>query len=414
MSIAHSSSRRITPARHSGAPDRLVVCFSDVEMGAGGPYDDFPHSAWLGDILRAYTASRYDGLAIDFVFNGDTFDLLKTSHEGAWPHHVTSDIALAKMQRIADAHPAFFEALRAVLTARGRGANVHFVVGNHDPEILFPAVQDLLRARIGDRERVHFPGLSMQIGRLHIEHGSQLDPLFRLDESRPFLEHAGQTLLNLSWASVALLDVAIPLQPLLYHHDRLKPKALVLQLVPEVRELLTSAYWTYWTKDYWRDLFGAKNPVKTVSWTMLKELVRRVASFEVDVTMDDDLHERMVARDDIDVYMVGHQHEAGWWSYGLRKVLRTGALRDEYMISPRGDVQRPINKVYAEAYLCGDEIVRSQLVERVAPARPPGTMPESIFDCVPLIRERLSPPDARKQEKALQAAQEDKERGERG
>ncbi len=41
-----------TELRSRGAPDRLVVCFSDVEMGAGGAYDDFPRSDFLADVIR--------------------------------------------------------------------------------------------------------------------------------------------------------------------------------------------------------------------------------------------------------------------------------------------------------------------------------------------------------------------------
>ena len=404
-------SSTITRVNSRGAPDRLVVSFSDIEMGAGGPYDDFPRSDFLAEVIRGYGRDPYRWLAVDLVFNGDTFDLLKTSYRGGFTHHVTRDVAIDKMERVAAAHGVFFEQLREFLRDDPARRRVFFVAGNHDMELSFPEVQALIRERIGSSDNVFFPGLSLTLGRMHIEHGSQLDDLFFVDPEKPFIHRRdGEVLLNLSWAAVALLDVAIPLQPLLYHHDRLKPRELVLELIPEAKELLTSEFWIYWTRKYWRDLWAGDDPLKTISWPMLKELVRRLVSRDVDVEMGDDLQRRMVKSDEFDLYLVGHQHEPGWWSHGSRKVLRTGCLRDEFMLSERGAVQTPINKTWAEVYMAGPEVVRSNLVEVPAPERPRSTMPESIFDCVPELRARLA--KIREGDKAALAAQELKERRE--
>ena len=400
----------ITEVRGRGAPNRLVVVFSDIEMGAGGPYDDFPRSDFLAEVIRRYGRDPYRWLEVDLVFNGDTFDLLKTSSRGGWPTHITRDIAIDKMERVTAAHPAFFEAVRDHLRADDR-RRAFFIVGNHDMELLFPEVQAVLRGRLGSSPNVFFPGLETSIGRLHIEHGSQLDPLFTVDPNRLFVDSKnGARILGLSWAAVALLEVAIPLQPLLHHHDRLKPKELVLELIPEVRELLTSEFWTYWTRRYFRDLVSG-DPIKSVSWTMLKELVRRLVSWEVDVEMGDALQRRMMESEAFDVYLVGHQHEPGWWSHGQRKVMRTGCLRDEFMIHERGRAQVPINKTWAEVYLRDDDVVRSHMIEEVAPERPPGTYPASIFEVVPEVVARLAAQRAANgSQSAAQAEQEARER----
>ncbi len=381
---------RTARVRSRGRPDRLVVVMSDIEMGAGGAVDDFPNSPWLGDVLRRYLAGPYSDLHLDLVFNGDTLDLLKTSYRDVYSHHVTSEIAVGKLERIADAHPRFFAAIRDLLAHRGPHVTVHFVAGNHDLELFFPEVQDAIRDLTARDERVRFHGHGFDLGRVRFEHGSQLDPLFRVEPETPFLEHNGKRILNLSWTSVALLDIAMPLQPLLHHLDRLKPKRMVLSLMPEVKELLTGLAWTYWTRAYWQDWWGGENPVKRVTWTMIKEVVRRMVSLDVDVSMEDTFAKKLEEDGSADLFVVGHQHEPGWWGFGTRKALRTGALRDEFMLSDDGYVQTPINKTWAEAFLAGDEVVRSHLVEETAPPRPPGTMPASIFDVLPPVRERLA------------------------
>ena len=285
------------------------------------------------------------------------------------------------------------------------------MVGNEYMELFFPEVQAVLRSRIDATASVHFPGLEMSIGRLHVEHGSQLDPLFIVDGARPFITpKGGEPILALSWATVALLEVVIPLQPLLYHHDRLKPKELVFELMPEVKELLTSGLWTYWTRRYFQELVSG-DPIKTVSWTMIKELVWRLASWNPEIELGEGPQRRMMESESFDLYLVGHQHEPGWWSHGNRKVLRTGCVRDEFMIVDRGRAQIPINKTWAEVYLRGDDVVRSQLIERVAPERPAGTTPDSIFDVLPAVRERLA--EQRDVSGAQRAAQEEQEARER-
>jgi UDP-2,3-diacylglucosamine pyrophosphatase LpxH len=381
-------------ARVRRGRERLLVVLSDIEMGAGGPYDDFPHTEHLADLILSYTGPEHADRAVDLVFNGDTFDLLKTSVDGAYPHHVTPGVALAKLARVARAHRPFFAALAEFSARMGERGGVHFVVGNHDAELLFPEVQERVH-RLAGGGRVFFPGFALDVGRVHIEHGSQLDPLFVMDETEPFLWHGSERLLNIPWASVALLDVAIPLQPLLYHHDRLKPKQRVLELIPEIKELLTGAFWTYWTRDYWKDFWDGGNPVKTVSWAMLKELVRRLVTRDPDVWMADDLQRRAVESDRYDLYLVGHQHEPSWWSHGRRKVLRTGAMRDEFMLDASGATQTAINKTYAEVLLEDGEVVRSHLVELDPPPRPEGSMPASIFAIVPRLREMLASSETR-------------------
>ena len=198
---------RVPPIRPHHPPadaDQLLLVIGDVEMGAGGVLDDFPHSDWLGQLVCSYNEPPFSELDIDLVFNGDVFDLLKTSYLGAWPRHITGEVAVGKMARIASAHPGFFEGVRRFLDHGRAQRRVFFIVGNHDPELLYPDVQLMIRSKLGTFENVIFPGFTLRIGRVHIEHGSQMDPFFRMERRRPFIEYRGETMLNISWGAVAL------------------------------------------------------------------------------------------------------------------------------------------------------------------------------------------------------------------
>lgn len=384
----------MTRSLHPHAPptgtDQLLVVLSDIEMGAGGQADDFPHSDWLAELLLAYNEPPFAELPVDVVLNGDILDLLKTSFEGRYSHHITPRIALGKLERIATAHEPFFAALRELLAHQRAERRIHFVTGNHDAELVFPAVQDELRRRCGGSDRVRFAGFELDLGRVHIEHGSQHDPMFAIDAAKPYVDYRGEPVLNLSWGAVTLLDTVMELQPQLGFLDRVMPKILVFELMPEAKELLTELFWNYWTRDYWKGFFGSDDPARRLTWTMVKEVIWRYGSKEPDVTMDKNLRDRLMRSDDVMLGIVGHQHQPAWWSFGDRKLLQSGCLRNEYMVVDDGRQLRPIPKCYAEAYLQRGVPLRSQLVELPGPPAPPGYLPESFFDLLPPVLDLLT------------------------
>lgn len=391
--------------RPCASADALLVVMGDVEMGGGGATDDFPHSDFLGEVVASYNRGAARDLPVDLVFNGDTFDLLKTPSRDAFPRHVTAAVALDKLAQVAAAHGPFFAGVREFLAHPRAERRVHFVVGNHDAELLFPEVQERVRALCGGGPAVLFPGFRAALGKVLIEHGSQADHMFRMDEAQPFVEFGGERVLHLSWGAAALLETIIPLKGLLGFHDRLKPKQLLLDLVPEIRELLVDRFWSYWLRDFWRGYFRGSDPTKEVTWTMLKEVVWRLTSKNAEVLVHDDLAQRLAQSDEFQLYVVGHRHEARWTSFGDRKILQAGCLRNEYMLGPRGESVRPIPKCWVEAWLREGVPVVSTFVEQEGPPAPEGYVPASIFDVVPAVRALAAP--------ASRAAQEDQERRER-
>lgn len=386
--------------------DRVIVVFSDVEMGAGGETDDFPHGDFLGELMLSFLDGPMADRAIDFIFCGDTFDLIKTPYMGGYPHHITKDVAVGKMTSVAAAHPKFFEAISAVLEHPGESKAVHFVVGNHDPELLFPKVQGFLRALCGSDRNVHFPGFETRLGPVHLEHGCQSDPLFRIDPQKPFIDAKGTQLLNLSWATIALLDIAIPLHPLLYFHDRLRPKHLLMEKIPEIRELLFAKAWRYWTKDFWREFMSMKDPLLRFNWTMLKEIVRRFTTGNPDVSMNTKWLKSTVEKGDCEVFVTGHLHQVGTTYQGSKRILQAGCFRDEYFITDEGAGFHPVLKPYYEIYIRNDQVIGIVWREVRGPDRPPGAYPASIYDIVPRVQALLEELGDRSRDRESQEQQE--------
>lgn len=199
-----------TPPRGpSAAALHDVVVVSDLHLGRGRnpdtgryhPLETFFHDADMGRFLEWVARDAVSrGRTVRVVFNGDTFDLLRTEirpPEGASSRREyrfgldpTPEVVGWQMEAIVAGHPGFIEAL-ADLAASGHEAV--FLPGNHDLEIQWDSAQAPLKAAVHaalvsrvalspglDAEvaaaRVSFaPWFVYEAGRLWIEHGCQYD-----------------------------------------------------------------------------------------------------------------------------------------------------------------------------------------------------------------------------------------------
>ncbi|MBW2736905.1 MAG: hypothetical protein JRH20_31365 [Deltaproteobacteria bacterium] len=358
-------------------------------MGAGGALDDFPHSPFLGELIVDYTRGKWADNPIDLVFNGDCFDFLKTGVNDAWPYHINKEIALRKLDSVLGAHSAFLEAIDTFVHRGGGRNTVHFVTGNHDAELLFPAVQRALRNACGGHELVRFPGFELNIGPVHFEHGHQFDPLFRMDPAHTFVSRDAEPLLNLSWAAIGLLSIVMPMHPILYFYDRVLPRSLLFELFPDLRELFTALAWRYWTKDFWRGFLIEKDPLLRFEWTMAKEVIKRIAFRNTEVIIDNQNLADDLARGDYQLHITGHLHEIGYRQVGAQRVIQSGAMRDEYFIGAGGTSFKPTLKGFVEVLIDGTDVVGLNTRELHGPVRPADHMLETILDLAPFVQEQL-------------------------
>nr|BBH95455.1 hypothetical protein KTA_36540 [Thermogemmatispora argillosa] len=141
-----------------------ILVVSDLHLADGHePFEGFAEEqerAWeefLGAASPGGALTEKKDDAVELVINGDCFDFLATS---PLVHARTRSVAQAveKLERILAAHRSFFEVLAQFLSQPQR--RVTFVPGNHDIELLFPAIQQRLRQALGhsvaSEERVRF------------------------------------------------------------------------------------------------------------------------------------------------------------------------------------------------------------------------------------------------------------------
>lgn len=160
-----------------------VVFVSDLHLGPGALHclETFFHDAEFGRFLDSMVRrAEPEGRSWRLVILGDFMDFLRceliTNEDGGAP---TEPVALATLERIVTNHKAVFSGLAHFLAA---GFPVDIVIGNHDAELMRPALQERLRSVLADAGagaaatgvRFH-PWIYHVPGVVYAEHGSQHD-----------------------------------------------------------------------------------------------------------------------------------------------------------------------------------------------------------------------------------------------
>lgn len=149
-----------------------------------------------------------------------------------------TEVVLGRRPDVASGHPAIFQALRRFISA---GNTVTLLVGNHDVELFWPQVWDLLTEAICPRgargallrRPFSYTVGSASRGRVYIEHGQEHDPSNRygLPDAPPFGEDRyGVRRIQRCWGTLFVDKVFNQLEPTYWFIDNIKPQTRALQL----------------------------------------------------------------------------------------------------------------------------------------------------------------------------------------
>ena len=233
---------------------RLVV--SDFHLGNGrrrsdgsiNSLEDFPSDFEFVEFLDYYAQELVEA-DLELILNGDFFNMIQLLPEEQELGILTERSAVEKTRSILAGHPELFEAMRRF--NQGDKRRIVFVMGNHDPQLLWTAVQDLLRERLGGE--LLFVDDCYRFDDVHVEHGHQLEAIFRMQKDQYFLTRGfPEPVLNLPWGVFFVKD-------LLYRLKRKRP------YLDKVRP-----YGKYWRWCFFNDfVFGLSSAFRYI-WFILK------------------------------------------------------------------------------------------------------------------------------------------------
>lgn len=154
-------------------PTTRLFVISDLHLGGADPAM-CSRPGVLADWIRGLPARLAPDERLELLIAGDAVDFLAMPPGESF----TADpvAAVAKLEAAMRGQPrAVFEALGAHCAA-GHGLTI--MVGNHDVELVFPAVQDALRRALGADDRVlrfSDDGSAWRLGGVLVEHGNRYD-----------------------------------------------------------------------------------------------------------------------------------------------------------------------------------------------------------------------------------------------
>ncbi len=191
---------------------RIKLVVSDFHLGTGryrpdgkrNFLEDFFFDEHFVEFLEFHRTGEFHDAEIELIINGDFFNLLQLNEIAREEDLFTEGVCLELMRRVLDGHPQLFDALARFIRVERR--SLAFIMGNHDPGLLFDSVQALLRERLGERVRFHLDHL--RFDKVHIEHGHRWDSLNHFDTNRLFLTRGlPEPVVNLPWGAHYLIHV---------------------------------------------------------------------------------------------------------------------------------------------------------------------------------------------------------------
>ena len=190
---------------------KIKLVLSDLHLGNGrylpdgtiNPLEDFVNDTRFIEFVEHYGEHAGDDTDVELIFNGDFFNHIQLMPEEQADGILTERASVNKTVAIIRGHQRMFDALKAFNSRPRR--RVVFILGNHDPGLLWKGAQEVIRSVI--QGEVVFVPEAYRFDGVHIEHGNRLEPIFRFDNKRYFLTKGyPEPILNLPWGVFFVKD----------------------------------------------------------------------------------------------------------------------------------------------------------------------------------------------------------------
>ena len=227
---------------------KFKIIVSDLHMGAGfapdNPLEDFITDAEFADFVSGVVAeSDAEAMDVELIVNGDMIEFLQVPATDtfcpttAYPpemYRSTSEQSSAKkMALVIAGHPIVFDALCDFVHPAQPRRNITIIKGNHDVNLYWGVVQDLIRQAVGAtgerQDLLAFEARQVSREGIYVEHGNQYTGAYsRFDNFDEPLdpERAGE--LEIPLSSAVAIDCLNDLERAKWWVDAVKPIATLI------------------------------------------------------------------------------------------------------------------------------------------------------------------------------------------
>lgn len=336
--------------------NRRFFVIGDIEMGKGDLMDDFHDD----DILIRFIEeiARVDADEITLLLNGDTFDFLKMDYQGKYPRYITEEISLWKLEHVLEKHAGVFEAFKKFLESGN--IKLVFIIGNHDPDLVWPKVQQKLRGVLaGNDAQVVFTH-AFDDEQFHVQHGNLIDPLFGFDHLKPVIQFRGRKILNLPLGAHMSAQYLIGFKKKFHQQEVMYPQHEVIKKYPEYKRAITFVTLRNSLRIFVLDpIIHFANPMYRIPYF---RVARHLWRYGFDGVHDDkflDIEQLEAKFGKKKVYVLAHAHVRKDLHYHDRRYIFLDCWRTERDVRTEDLRKKP--KTYVEIAIADDQVVAVEL-----------------------------------------------------
>ena len=333
-----------------------IYIISDIEMGNGEITDDFSDDLILTQFIESIKSTNDEKITL--ILNGDTFDFLKMPYLNSHPRYITEKISLWKLDQVFNNHPLVFRALKNFLQKSNH--RIHFIIGNHDADLIWPALQEKLQSRLSGKKRVTF-GFNYKNHNLHVEHGHMEDPFFSINKKTPITKYRDLQILNLPWGAQACFSHLIKIKKQFPKEECLYPKTLALKQNPTFNAMSKKTGTNLFLKSLLLEpIIHPSDPTYRIPYL---KFLKHFLHFGFNVVDDKKLlkawSKKIIKNNPTDeLFILGHAHVLTDTQMKGKRIIITDTWRDEFNLL-RNKEKKP--KTYAHIHLAGGQLIEASL-----------------------------------------------------
>lgn len=343
---------------------KLKLIVSDFHMGAGrflpgdryNYLEDFVYDDKFIEFLNYHRNGPFAEADVELIINGDFFNMLHIDPEDSNPDFIDEKVSVGRIERILSGHPALFEALRNFSGTMGH--HLTFILGNHDPGLLFAAVQGRLKAALG--EAIQFIMGAYRFDGVHVEHGNQYFADNAYNPRRFFLtKDLPAPLVNLPWGSFFVIHFLSRMKKERPYFDKVYPFkyylrwALIHDTVFALRAIARILFYFFWIR-FRRDPHRRSSFVRTLQ--ILKEV-------PLSPRLDREAKRILLSERKTHVVVFGHTHHALIRQFAPDKTYINTGLWNEQISLEVADLGKLVRFTYAQLDYTESGPIRPSLKE---------------------------------------------------
>ncbi len=320
---------------------KTILVISDIHLGAGeyvgdkkNYLEDFEFDEELVDFLHYFSRGEYQNREVELIINGDFFDLLAVPFVKYYDDEFWSeDAAKDKLKLILKAHPEVMEAIGDFLKEKNK--KIIFIIGNHDGELIFKSLQEMILMTLPAQVRERFVFLPDENGEYRptkgvlIKHGHEYEIAHQFDLQKNIVSDTdGKKYFVPPWGSYYVTQVINKFKQERDHVNAVRPiyKFLINGLIYDtfftLRFMLANAFYFIMVRTIF--IFKQKHSLKEFISLFFSEL-ELFADYE-SLTQD-----YLKESKDVDILIVGHTHEPIYRTYNNGKTfINTGTWTKMY------------------------------------------------------------------------------------